>query len=155
MQIVSALLCLLFFVISYWQGHAQSNTGAAAQKRHHAQSKPLFAQSNSGATQQTQHTQSKQLSARDIPKEKFFTIYGKFSNYNQPVDSLRFCRVVCQSIHNNRSAYLLTAAIDSTGHFRFCFPVIHSQEISIEFGNSTQWVYAKAGDSLYVQLDLD
>ena len=135
MQIVSALLCLLFFVISYWQGHAQSNTGAAAQKRQHAQSKPLF--------------------ARDTTKEKFFTIYGKFSNYNQPVDSLRFCRVVCQSIHNNRSAYLLTAAIDSTGHFRFCFPVIHSQEISIEFGNSTQWVYAKAGDSLYVQLDLD
>jgi hypothetical protein len=132
MQIVSALLCLLFFVINYWQGQAQSNT-AAAQKRQHAQSKPLLAQ--------------------DIPKDKFFTIYGKFSNYNQPVDSLRFCRVVCQSIHNARSEYLMIAAIDSTGHFRFRFPLLHSQEISIEFGNSTQWIYAKAGDSLYVQLD--
>ena len=134
MQIVSALLCLLLFVINYMQGHAQSNTGP---------------------TQKTQHTQSKQLSARDIPKEKFFTIYGKFINYNQPVDSLRFCRVVCPGIHNIRSAYLLIAAINSTGHFRFRFPLIHSQEISIEFGNSTQWVYAKAGDSLYVQWDLD
>lgn len=133
MQMVSVLLCLLFFVSNYLQGHAQSNTGAA-QKR--------------------QHAQSKLLSSNDIPKEKFFTIYGKFINYNPSVDSSVFCRVLCQGIYNNRSASLLTS-IDSTGHFRFRFPLIHSQEISIEFGNNTQWVYAKAGDSVYVQLDLD
>jgi hypothetical protein len=131
MQMVSALLCLLFFVSNYLQSHAQSNTG----------------------TTQRQHAQSKLLSARDIPKEKFFTIYGKFINYIPALDS-SVCRVLCQGIYNNRSASLLIA-IDSTGHFRFRFPLIHSQEIYIEFGNNTQWVYAKAGDSLYVQLDLD
>lgn len=132
MQIVNALLCLLFFVINL-QGQAQSNT-EAAQKRRHALTKPL--------------------SARDIPKEKFFTIYGKFINYNPAVDSSKFCRVLCQGIYNNKSASLLIS-IDSTGHFRIRFPLIHSQEICIEYGNSTQWTYAKAGDSLYVQLNLN
>ena len=133
MRIGSALLCLLFFVINYVQSHAQSNTGAG-QKR--------------------QQTQPKPLAAREIPKEHFFTIYGTFINYNPAMDVSRFCRVLCQGIYNHHSADLVIA-IDSSGHFRFRFPLVHSQEISIEHGNSTQWVFAKAGDSLYVQLELD
>ncbi len=133
MRIVGALLCLLFFVINYVQGQAQSDTGAIKKK---------------------QHIPSKPLSARDIPKEKFFTIYGKFINYNPAMDVSRFCRVFCEDIYNHHSASL-RIAIDSTGHFRFRIPLIHSQEISIEHRNSTQWVFARAGDSLYVQLELD
>jgi hypothetical protein len=121
-------------VIDYWQGQAQSDTGAIKKR---------------------QHTQSKPLSAQDIPKEKFFTIYGKFINYNPAtMDVSRFCRVFCQDIYNHHSASL-RIAIDSAGHFRFRIPLVHSQEISIEHRNSTQWVFAKAGDSLYVQLELD
>jgi hypothetical protein len=129
----SALLCLLFFVINYWQGQAQSDTGAIKKR---------------------QHIPSKSLSARDMPKEKFFTIYGKFINYNPSMDVSGFCRVFYQDIYNNHSASL-RIAIDSAGNFRFRFPLLHSQEISIEHRNSTEWVFAKAGDSLYVQLELD
>jgi hypothetical protein len=133
MRIGSALLCLLFFVIDHWQGHAQSDTGAIIKR---------------------QHTPSKPLSAQATPKEKYFTIYGKFINYNPAMDVSGFCRVFYQDIYNNHSASL-RIAIDSAGNFRFRFPLLHSQEISIEHRNSTQWIFAKAGDSLYVQLELD
>jgi hypothetical protein len=133
MRIGSTLLCLVFFVINYVQSHAQSDTGAI-KKRQHIQSKPL--------------------PTRAIPKEKFFTIYGKFINYNPSIDVSGFCKVFYQDIYNNHSASL-RIAIDSAGNFRFRFPLLHSQEISIEHRNSTQWVFAKAGDSLYVQLELD